>query len=187
LAQLEIAAGLDPLSPTIQTAIAEAYYFARQYDASLTAARKAQELNPDFALAYLAQGRALVQQHKYDAAIAAFHRGWAVSGHAPTMSMFLAHAYAVKGDASASHKMLKQLETLMAGPDAPYVPSLYIASVYTGLGNLGEAFRYLDKAAQERCEYLIYLDREPMADALRSDPRMEKLLASNGLKPPASK
>lgn len=187
LAQLEIAAGLDPLSPTIQTAIAEAYYFARQYDASLTAARKAETLNPDFPLPYLAQGRALLQQHKYVDSIAAFQRGWELSGHAPTMSMFLAHAYAVKGDVATSRKMLKDLQTLTAKPDAPYVPSLYIASVYTGLGNLDEAFRYLDKAAQERCEYLIYLDREPMADPLRSDPRMDKLLVSNGLKPPISK
>jgi TolB-like protein/Flp pilus assembly protein TadD len=184
LAQLEIAAGLDPLSPTIQTAIAEAYYFARQYDASVTAGRKALQLNPDFALAYLVLGRAYVQQQKYDDAIAAFDRGWTLSGHAPTMSMFLAHAYAVKGDAARSRKILKDLQTLVAKPGSPYVPSLYIASVYTGMGNADEAFRYLDKAADERCEYLIYLDREPMADPLRKDPRFERLLSTNGLRPP---
>ena len=86
-----------------------------------------------------------------------------------------------------SRKLLNQLQALVARPGAPYVPSLYVASVYTGMGNLDEAFRYLDKAADERCEYLIYLEREPMADALRSDPRFETLLTSNGLKPPAPK
>ena len=35
-----------------------------------------------------------------------------------------------------------------------YVPSLYVAMVYTGLGDMDQAFYWLDKAYAERCEYL---------------------------------
>ena len=183
IGQLDSASELDPLSPAIQSALAEAYYFARNYPQSEAAARKALELDPDFALGYLALGRTLVQEHKLDDAIAAFQRGWELSGHAPTMTMLLAHAYAVKGDAAEARKLLHELEALTQKPDAPYIPSLYMASVYTGLGDLDRAFAYLDKAADERCEYLIYLQREPMADPLRPDARFESFLTRNGLKP----
>jgi hypothetical protein len=47
---------------------------------------------------------------------------------------------------------------------------------------LDHAFLALNKAADERCEYLIYLEREPMADPLRSDPRLAELIVRNGLK-----
>lgn len=181
--QLDLAQELDPLSPTIQTAIAEARYFGRDFSRSEAAARKALELDPEFALGYLALGRTLEQEHRLDDAIAAFQRGWELSGHAPTMTMLLAHAYALKGDHAASRKLLDELTKLTARPDAPYIPSLYMASVYTGLGDLDRAFESLDKAADERCEYLIYLDREPMADALRQDPRFDAFLTRNGLKP----
>jgi hypothetical protein len=63
-----------------------------------------------------------------------------------------------------------------------YVPSLYIAMIYTGLGNRNQAFAWLDKAYAERCEYLVYLPTEPMADPLRNDPRFPALLARLGLK-----
>jgi TolB-like protein len=63
-----------------------------------------------------------------------------------------------------------------------YVPALYLAAVQGGLGNKDEAFRLLEKAYDERCEYLIYMDREPMADFLRSDPRFEPFLKKIGLR-----
>lgn len=181
--QLDLAEELDPLSPTIQSAIAEAWYFGRDYPRSEAAARKALELDHDFALGYLALGRTLEQEHKLDDAIAAFQRGWELSGHAPTMTMLLANAYAVKGDSAQAQKLLRELQDLASRPGAPYIPSLYMASVYTGLGDRDRAFQYLDKAADERCEYLIYLEREPMADALRQDPRFDAFLSRNGLKP----
>jgi TolB-like protein/Tfp pilus assembly protein PilF len=181
--QLDTAAELDPLSPTIQSAVAEAYYFGRNYPLSEAAARRALQLDPEFALGYLVLGRTLEQEGKLEDALEAFQRGWELSGHAPTMTMFLAHAYAAKGDKAAAEKLLRQLQALTAKPNPPYIPPLYMASVYTGLGDLDRAFQYLDNAAEERCEYLIYLRREPMADPLRNDARLDAFLARNGLKP----
>jgi TolB-like protein/Tfp pilus assembly protein PilF len=187
LQQLKIAEELDPLSPIVEVAIADSYYFARQYDKSEKAANQSLELNPDYVLAYLLLGRALVQQHKYDGALDAFHRGWELSGHAPALSAFLGYAYAGKGDEAQARKVVSDLVAQAAKPNGAYISSLYIATVYTGLRDLDQAFLYLNKAADERCEYLIYLQREPMADMLRSDPRLEDLLARNHLKPPSSK
>jgi len=50
------------------------------------------------------------------------------------------------------------------------------------LGDQDQAFTSLDKAYAERCEYLVYLPTEPMADPLRTDPRFPALLKRLGLK-----
>ena len=62
-----------------------------------------------------------------------------------------------------------------------YVSSLYIALVYTGLGQRDEALRRLNEAYDERCDYLVYLPTEPLADPLRADPRFDDLLQRLGL------
>ncbi len=54
--------------------------------------------------------------------------------------------------------------------------------IYTGLGDQDQAFTWLDKAYDERCEYLVYLPTERMADPVRNDPRFPALLKRLGLK-----
>jgi hypothetical protein len=63
-----------------------------------------------------------------------------------------------------------------------YVPSVYIALIYLGLGDNNQAFAWLDKAYDERCEYLIYLRTDPMAEPLRTDPRLAAFLERMQLK-----
>jgi len=62
-----------------------------------------------------------------------------------------------------------------------YVPALFVSAVYTGLGDRDRAMQWLQKAYDERTEYLIFLNVEPMADPLRSDPRFKDLLRRVGL------
>jgi len=57
-----------------------------------------------------------------------------------------------------------------------------VALVYTGLHDLDHSFAWLDKAFDERSEYLVYLPTEPLADPLRSDPRFSQLLQRLALK-----
>ena len=66
--------------------------------------------------------------------------------------------------------------------DERYVPSCYIAMVYTGLGDKNDAFAWFDKAYAERCDYLVFLPTDPMADPLRGDPKFNALLERLGLK-----
>ena len=45
---------------------------------------------------------------------------------------------------------------------------------------MDEAFRLLGLAYQERIDRLVYLNVDPMADPLRSDPRFGQLMAKIG-------
>jgi hypothetical protein len=55
-----------------------------------------------------------------------------------------------------------------------------VASVYVGLGDLEQAFQWLEKACERR-EYLVLLKVGPGFDPLRSDPRFDQLLRKVGL------
>ena len=56
-----------------------------------------------------------------------------------------------------------------------------MALVYLGLGDKDQVFAWLEKAHQERSNYLIYLNVEPLVDGLRDDPRFAALLQKVGV------
>jgi len=177
LAELKKAEELDPLSPAVKSAVAEAHYFARRYGEAAAAAQKALELDPNFILGYLNLGRALEMQGRFDEAIVALRQGWELSGRAPGLTLFLGLAYAAKGDRRKAEDMLDLLHHPPDFGGRPlYVPALYLAGIQGGLGDREGEFQSLQKALEERCEYLIYLEREPMADPIRKDPRFKALV-----------
>jgi TolB-like protein/Tfp pilus assembly protein PilF len=177
LEELRKAEALDPLSPAVKSAVAEAHYFARRYGEAAAASQKALELDPNFILGYLNLGRALEMQGRFDEAITALRQGWELSGRAPGMTLFLGHAYAAKGEHRKAEEMLELLRhPPKSGGQPPYVPALFLAGIQGGLGDREGELQSLQKALDERCEYLIYLEREPMADPIRKDPRFKALL-----------
>jgi Flp pilus assembly protein TadD len=115
----------------------------------------------------------------YPQALHAYQSILAFAPNDPAVLALLGHLDAVSGQPAAARKIISQLQQMSRNR---YVPSLYIAMVYTGLGDKNEAFAWLDKAYAERCEYLVYLPTDPMADPLRSDPRFPVLLGRLGLK-----
>jgi len=179
IAEIREAQKLDPVSPANRTALAEAYYFAHNYEAALRESKTALELSPDFILAHVNMGRAYEQLGQYDAAIAEFERASTLSGGAPSVLALVAHAYAGKGDAPKALALIKTIEQIQR--KGVYVSPLYLAAIYMAMRNPDEAIRLLNAALNERCEYLIYLNQEPMADPLRKDPRFAEVKHSVGL------
>ncbi len=82
------------------------------------------------------------------------------------------------GNRLEARRALAQLQQLAA---TRYVPALYFAALYTGLADVAQALAWLNRAYQERSDYLVYLNVEPMADPLRADPQFQKLLRRIGL------
>jgi hypothetical protein len=48
--------------------------------------------------------------------------------------------------------------------------------IYGGLGELDQAFEWLDRAYEEQDWFLVWLEVDPMYDPLRGDPRFATLL-----------
>jgi tetratricopeptide (TPR) repeat protein len=77
------------------------------------------------------------------------------------------------------------LQDLLALSRTRYVNPFEIALVHIGLGRTDEAFRWLDRAYEDRSDLLVYLGVDPRLDSVRSDPRFEALVRRVGLSPAA--
>jgi TolB-like protein/Tfp pilus assembly protein PilF len=171
---------LDPISPLLNSALGEAYYHARRFDVTIEQNKKALELDPRYAIALVNIGRAYEQMGMHQQARDAFQTILTAAPDDPAILALMGHEYAVSGDKVNADKTLAKLTEMST---RKYVPAGYFAVVYIGLNRKDEAFRWLDKAYNERCEYLVYLGSEPLADSLRGDPRFSRLLSRIGLKP----
>lgn len=179
IVERKLAVSLDPRSPLFNTSLGEAYYQARQYNASLGPNQAALSIDPHYADAVINLGRAFEQMGMYAKAQQAYQSILAFAPHDPALLALLGHLYAVSGRSAEAHMIIRQLQQMR---DDRYVPSLYIAMVYTGLRDNNQAFVWFGRAYAERCEYLVYLPTDPMADPLRRDPRFAALLERLGLK-----
>ena len=89
------------------------------------------------------------------------------------MVMAFGYAQAVAGNGSEAHAALHRLKAIQR---QRYVPALYFAGIYVGLGDHGAAMKCLNEAYQERNDRMIYLPIEPVVNPLRSDPAFQALL-----------
>jgi TolB-like protein/Flp pilus assembly protein TadD len=179
IAERKKALELDPISPLLHSALGEAYYQAKRFDVTITQNNEALELDPGYAIALVNIGRAYERMGMHQEARDAFQKLLAVVPEDPAILALLGHEYAVSGDKVNAVKALAKLSEVSK---KRYVPAIYFAVIYIGLDRRDDAFLWLDKAYQERCEYLVYLGSEPLADPLRGDPRFSKLLTRLGLK-----
>ncbi len=185
--EIEHARALDPLSLAINTDAAGHYYYARQYDQAVAQCRKALDMDPNFPLAHIWLGMAYVQKKMYPEAIEEFRKVQSVS---PTALALLGHTYGLSGRQSEALGVLQDLRNLSR---RRYVSPAFFASVYIGLGDANQAFRWLDQAAQVHSPMLVRLKMEPVVDSLRSDPRFAAMLqkvrfpAPNASSTPAAK
>jgi TolB-like protein/Tfp pilus assembly protein PilF len=170
---------LDPINPLLTSALGEAYYQYRQYDRTIEQNSRSLELDPSYVIGLVNIGRAFELKGMHPQARDAFQKILAVSPENPAVLALMGHEYAVSGEPDKARAIIAKLQQISA---RAYVSSVYIALVYTGLHDTDHAFEWLDKAYNERCEYLVYLPTEPLADPLRNDPRFPKLLQRLGLR-----
>ena len=181
IAERKRAVSIEPKSPLLNTALGEAYYQARHFSDSIGPNQVALSIDPRYAVAVINLGRAYEQMRMYPEAQQAYQSILAFAPHDPALLALLGHLDAVSGQKAAARGIISQLQQMSTNKDT-YIPSLYIALICIGLGDNDQAFAWLDKAYEERSEYLVYLPTEPMADPLRNDPRFFALLERVGLR-----
>jgi TolB-like protein/DNA-binding winged helix-turn-helix (wHTH) protein/Flp pilus assembly protein TadD len=173
-----LAKKLDPLSLSVNSQIAWSYYIARRYDDAIAQSQKLIELEPNLYTSHLHLGLAYEGKKLYPQAIAEFEKANALSGGNPIILGALGHTYAVSGEKVKALELIRRLESISK---QRYVPGLYPAAIYSGLGDKDGAIRWLSKAVQDRSDYCLFLPLEPEAENLRTDPRFKQLVRQIGL------
>jgi TolB-like protein len=157
---------------------AGAYYLARQYAQAIDEAKKGLELNPNHFMLHYVMGRAYALMEMNAKAIAQLKPKGIPAGEMPLLDAALGLAYAVDGQREQAAKKLEALKTLAK---KRYVPATYLGMLHGGLGDVKQALECLEKAYEERADGLLWLNVDPMLDALHSLPPLRSLISRIGL------
>ncbi len=174
-AQREIrrAQQMDPLSILISTQAAWIFYTIRDFRAAAEQCWKALTMEARHAPAQHTLGLAYEQLGMFEEAIVELGNAAFCSGRHPATIASLAHAQASAGNLEQAHAGLRELEEVSARRRvSPYCMSILQA----GLRAHDAAFEWLEKAIEERDNWLVCLKIEPRFDPLRSDPRFRHAL-----------
>ena len=171
---------LDPLSLPLNNALAGRLLVASRHDEAVAQVQKTLELNPNFAPAHQTLGWAFLRRGKREEAIREFRKALQLSGTDDTdLVLDLGFAYATAGHGKEARRILVKLKKLH---QRQLVPSSSIAILYGALGELNEAFAWLEEAYKERDPQLTYLKVPGRRfDPLRHDPRFRQLVRRIGL------
>jgi serine/threonine-protein kinase len=178
ISEISRAVELDPLSPAALKDFGLILYYTREYNGAIELARKALELNPDFASVHRLLSLAYQAQGKHAEAIAE-HGLWTEKsdmGFEGTAA--LAQCYAVAG---RKEEALELLGRCPPRESARGNLARSIALAHAGLGETDLAFTWLERAYETKAEAMGMLLVDPKMDPLRSDARFASLLARVGL------
>jgi TolB-like protein/Tfp pilus assembly protein PilF len=169
-----------PLDAEYRSNVARSFYFTREYSRALEEMKQALELDEDadpyfLMFIYYALGR-VEESHEAQVALSrryaalgipgreeiaeAQERGWVEGG--------------IEGEIRAGIRVMAQLAE--RGLYSPFA----IAMLHARLGEIDEAFHWLERAYEKREAILYALNATPDADPLRSDPRFQDLLRRMG-------
>ena len=170
---------LEPLSFVASSHLGWIYYLSGQNDKAIEQCRKILELDPSSFPARRYLGLAYEAKGMYPEAIAEFQTGVRLSG-SPLMHALLGHAYAASGRTAEAKQVLNDLQQLQG---QRYVSPYTVAAIYAGLGDQAQAFKWLEKAVEERDIWLMNLKVDPVFAKLRSQRQFTDILGRIRLRP----
>jgi TolB-like protein/Tfp pilus assembly protein PilF len=175
---LEKAKELDPLSVPIATDMGFSVLYSGDYELAFKKLQAALQMNPGFLMAHIWMGRTYQVKKMYPEAIGEYKKALKLSMNWPVALSVLGNAYGVSGDKTNAQKIL---DTLAALSSKKFVTSYGVATVYTGLGDKDKAFLWLNKAYDERSNWLVWLKADPRWAPLKTDKRYIELVNKVGL------
>ena len=179
LLEAQLAQQNDPLSLVINAELADYHRRLGQYDKALEQLRKTREMDPDFIRTHQSLGRVYLHTGAYEQAIAEFQRARQLDDNPRNMSA-LGHAYALAGKKAEARQIIEELKSLSK---RHYVAASLVAVIYAGLGEIDDAFYWLDKAYEQN-ENLNLLTSDEDFAPLRADPRFQRNIHRFGFRAP---
>lgn len=177
-AEAQRAHELEPFFLTINFDLGHHLYYARQFDQALAVHRKTLEMDRNFSRAHVDIGYILAQKGKHAEAVAEFQQALTLDKESINALVGLGYAYAISGKKTEAMQIVAQLKELAK---QRYISPYHLAVIYTGLGDREQALTELEKAADERFNWFVFIKVEPLFDSLRSEPRFTALVGRLGL------
>jgi serine/threonine protein kinase/Tfp pilus assembly protein PilF len=182
--EIKRARELDPASLTINAVMGLIFIEARQFDEAIKQLQITLSLDRNFPLAHEFLGDAYIEKGKYQDAIREYEAATLLYGKdaqskVAQRTAALKDAYANGG---ARAYWLKRLEQRLEDNSHGYVyQPAGVAMIYARIGEVEQAFQWLEKAYDARDESILWLKNEQGYDNIRSDPRFENMVQRVGL------
>jgi eukaryotic-like serine/threonine-protein kinase len=169
---LATARQLNPLSTTINTALAG--YFLRRHDLTRAVEQcgKALDLEPDYAVAYENLWAARHAQGRLDEAFQAYDRALSLWGYSAIAQTVL-QTYGRSGYRAA---LAAAGDALAREPDQERAPVSLIASTFALAGDRDRALAWLEKGVDRREPFVLWLRQDLEWNDLRGDSRFQRLV-----------
>ena len=165
------AVALDPANPMLTSCMGWHSLFDRRYEQALAYAAAANAMMPD-QWAQVVRGWAFLGQGRPDSALLAFREAARLSkGGFATAA--LADGLAAAGHTAESKRVLAEL---LARAESEYISPYDIATIYAGLGEGDETFKWLRRAAEERSMFIVHLGWDSRFERVRDDERYRNLI-----------
>jgi TolB-like protein/Tfp pilus assembly protein PilF len=177
--ELKQALQLDPAAALLNTQAAEIQYYRRDFDVAIAQAERVLRDNPNFVYARIWRGCAMREKKMYPEALKEFALLRQQTNDSPASLALYGNALGLSGDKAGAMKVLQELEK---AKQKRFVPAIYIAGVYLGIGDLPQVMVAMKQAYEERYDRLIYMNVEPMADALRGRADFGELMTEVGVR-----
>jgi DNA-binding winged helix-turn-helix (wHTH) protein/TolB-like protein/Flp pilus assembly protein TadD len=172
LRAIQAAQRRDPLSLAVNTDLGFHYYYTRRYDEAVKQLKLVLDMNPNFPPAHLWLGRTYQEVGRFDDALTAFARVEERTRDWPVTIAARGFVAGVSGRGAQARAALAELQELSG---KRFVTSYGVALVHAGLGDNDAAYAALEKAFEERSNWLVWLRLDPRWNALRADARFDAL------------
>jgi len=166
LKEIKRAQELDPLSLIMNAIEGWFYWAARDYDKGINQCQKTLEMDPDFSPAHGYLCWNYIGKGMYEEALSEAQK--------------LGDQYSIAAIYAMMNRQEEARRSLANILKHPQAREADIATIYLLLGENGEAWKWFEKAYNERSRLLIFLKVDFTYDNFRSDPRFRALLKKVG-------
>ena len=147
-------------------------YHSRDHDGSLKTIDEGLKLYPNFNGLLVLRSWNLSILGRNDEAVETIEKF--LSGFSGSSDLYSGAAGWVYARAGLKEEALQMLEIIKKPGN--YTDPVIIGLIYMGLGDIDKAMKYYEQGYQERSLQMPYMKRAPAWDAMRGDPRFQKLI-----------
>jgi TolB-like protein/Flp pilus assembly protein TadD len=184
IAMAEKAVQADPLSLPIAASLGTVYLSLRRYEKAEALCMKAIEMDSTFAMARTVLAQVYVREGRYEEAVREWEAVAALPTSTPEDRAYLGYGYARAGRTGEARRILDELSLRAKGR---YVPPVFFAMIYDGLGEMDRMYEWLERAYEARDYYLTWMRIAIADEPAASDPRTVELLRRMGLGAPRTR
>ena len=167
---------LDPLSVTASWDVGRTLFYAQRYEDAIEQAKHTLDLDPTFPYVYYLEAQIEFRKNNLPQALALMQKSMQLGGHT---QLLITQWGMMNARAGNRDEALRAMAELRARPT--YTLPLFLARIYTALGNHDEAMKNLEQMYNDRSESAVWLNVDISLEPLRKDPRFIALIRKVGL------